>query len=145
MTDKLKVLFLCTKNSARSQMAEGLLRKIAGDKFDVRSAGIEPSFVHPLAQKAMEEIGIDISAHRSKGIKEFLGKVQFDFLITVCASADEQCPAGIASARGRLYWHYDDPAAFEGSEEEKLDKFREIRDKMQRKIVWWLKEMNYTK
>ncbi|MCX7994814.1 MAG: arsenate reductase ArsC [candidate division WOR-3 bacterium] len=136
---KPKVLFLCYHNSARSQMAEGLLRNLAGDKFDVYSAGIEPSGVHPLAIKVMQEIGIDISNHKSKSAGEFL-KEHFGYIITVCDDAKEKCPTfpGIAI---RLHWPFEDPASVSGSEENRLNVFRKVRDQIKEKIVNWLNQM----
>jgi arsenate reductase (thioredoxin) len=138
---KAKVLFLCTRNSVRSQIAEAFLKKYAGGKFDVYSAGLEPGEINPHTKKVMEEIGIDISNQRSKGLMEFMGKMHIGYLITVCSNAEEKCPffPGIAK---RLHWPFDDPATFEGTEEEKLAKFREVRDQIKEKIQSWLKEMN---
>ena len=100
MTDKKRVLILCTENSARSQMAEGLLRHDAGERFEVESAGTKPSFVRPEAIAAMDELGIDISGHRSKSVKEFDGQ-KFDYVITVCDSARESCPVFFGAAERR--------------------------------------------
>lgn len=132
------VLFLCTANSARSQMAEGLLRKHAGDRFDVFSAGMEPSTVHPLAIRAMSDVGIDISRQRSKGVSEFLGKVVVTHAIFVCERAQKNCPAVYPFARKALAWPFEDPAAFQGSEEDRLKKFCEVRDQIEEKIKGWL-------
>ncbi len=136
---KPKVLFLCYHNSARSQMAEGLLRNLAGDTFDVYSAGIEPTEVHPMAIRAMKEIGIDISSQKSKSATNYLSE-HFGYIITVCDDAKEKCPVfpGIAI---RLHWPFEDPALASGSEEEKLKVFRKVRDKIKEKIVDWLKDM----
>ena len=138
---KAKVLFLCTRNSVRSQIAEAFLKKYARDKFEVYSAGLEPGEINPYTKKVMEEIGFDLSDHRSKGLKEFMGKMHIGYLITVCSNAEEKCPffPGIAK---RLHWPFDDPATFEGTEEEKLAKFREVREQIKEKIQSWLKEMN---
>lgn len=138
--EKAKVLFLCTRNSVRSQMAEAFLKKYASDKFDVYSAGLEPGEINPYTKKVMEEIGFDLSDHRSKGLKEFMGKMLIGYLITVCSNAEERCPffPGIAK---RLHWPFDDPASFEGTEEEKLEKFREVRDQIKEKIQSWLEEI----
>lgn len=124
-----KVLFLCTGNSARSQMAEGLLREKAGDRFEAFSAGLEPEPVKPLAVAAMAEIGIDISGQQSKDIADYLGHVHFGYLITVCDRANANCPIfpGISQ---RLHWSLDDPAAVEGTEAERLDVFRRVRDEL---------------
>lgn len=132
MNEKKRVLILCTGNSARSQMAEGLLRHDAGDKFKVESAGIVSSFVRPQAIEAMSEIGIDISSHRSKSVDEFVGQ-EFDFIITVCDNAKESCPVFPGNAE-RIHWSFDDPAEASGSEEEKLAVFRRVRDEIREKL-----------
>jgi arsenate reductase (thioredoxin) len=126
--EKKRVLILCTGNSARSQMAEGLLRHDAGERFEVESAGTKPSIVRPEAIAAMDELGIDISGHRSKSAKEFDGQ-KFDYVITVCDSARESCPVFFGGAE-RLHYSFDDPAALEGSEEERLNLFRRVRDEL---------------
>jgi|SRR5450759_3005831 arsenate reductase len=125
---KKRVLILCTGNSARSQMAEGLLRHDAGEYFDVASAGTQPSAVRPEAMAAMRELGIDISGHRSKSVKEFDGQ-QFDYVITVCDSARESCPLFFGGAK-RLHHDFEDPAALKGSQEERLALFRRVRDEL---------------
>ncbi len=140
--DKIRVLFLCTSNSARSQMAEAFLRKYAGDKYEAYSAGIEPKEIHPLAKKVMSEIGIDISRQRSKALKEYMGRVHFGYLITVCSKADEQCPTTFPGMGQRLRWDFEDPAKFEGTEEEKLNKFREVRDLIKQQIQEWIKDQS---
>ena len=113
-----KVLFLCTHNSARSQMVEGLLRAVPGTRFEVVSAGTEKTRVHPLAIKAMNEVGIDISDHESKTLDAFLNE-RWDFVITVCDSANESCPIFAGAAR-RLHWSFPDPSRATGTEEERL-------------------------
>jgi arsenate reductase len=125
---KRRVLILCTGNSARSQMAEGLLRHDSGDRFEAGSAGTRPGGVRPEAIAVMREIGIDISGHRSKHVEEFAGQ-QFDFVITVCDNAKESCPVFFGEAK-RLHRSFDDPAALHGSEEERLALFRRVRDEM---------------
>jgi arsenate reductase len=125
---KKKVLFLCTHNSCRSQIAEGLLRDMAGDKFDIYSAGVEPTSVHPLAKKVMKEIGIDISGHHSKSVDEFLDK-KFDYVITVCDNARQTCPF-FPGNHELLHWSLEDPAIALGSDEERLLIFRKIRDQL---------------
>jgi arsenate reductase len=137
---KPRVLFLCTGNSARSQMAEAFLRKYAGDRFGVHSAGLEPKGIHPYTRKVLEEIGLDISDQHSKGLKKFLGNVRIAYLITVCDSAEKKCPI-LPGVSFRLFWPFDDPAALEGTEDEKLSKFREVRDQIDERIKSWLKEM----
>ncbi len=128
MTDRQRVLILCTGNSARSQMAEGLLRHDAGERFEVESAGTKASFVRPEAIAVMRELGIDIAGHRSKNVDEFEGQ-PFDYVITVCDNARETCPVFFGKAE-RLHYDFDDPAAFNGSEEEKLALFRRVRDEL---------------
>ncbi len=126
MAMKKRVLILCTGNSARSQMAEGLFRQLGGERYEVHSAGTHPSSVNPLAIEAMREIGIDISSHHSKSVEEFANQ-QFDAVITVCDSAAEQCPV-FSGATQRIHWSLPDPAAVSGSHDEKLAAFRSIRD-----------------
>jgi arsenate reductase len=128
MTDKKKVLILCTGNSARSQMAEGLLRHDAGDRFEVESAGTKPGRVRAEAIAVMKEAGIDISRHRSKSVDEFAGKV-FDYVLTVCDNARESCPIFPGQAH-RLHRNFEDPAAVEGNESARLAVFRRVRDEI---------------
>jgi arsenate reductase (thioredoxin) len=125
---KKRVLFLCTGNSARSQMAEGLLRHDAGDRFEVESAGTKPGHVRPEAIAAMKELGIDISGHRSKHVDEFQGQ-SFDYVVTVCDNAKESCPVFPGQAK-RIHNAFEDPAAFQGTEEERLALFRRVRDEI---------------
>ena len=127
-----KVLFLCTGNSCRSQMAEGLLRHLAGDRFEVVSAGTEPTAVNPLAVAAMREIGIDISAQRSKSVKEFLGE-PFSYVITVCDNANQRCPIFPGTFK-RLHWSLQDPAAAVGSAAERMPVFRRVRDEIAQRV-----------
>jgi len=136
MPRKSKVLILCTGNSARSQMAEGLFRQAAGDRYEVFSAGTKPSMVRPEAIAVMHEIGIDISGHRSKSVDEFAGQ-ELDLVITVCDNAKESCPI-FPGATQRLHWPFDDPAAVAGSEEQRLAAFRSIRDQIQARIQLFL-------
>lgn len=138
--NKPKVLFLCTGNSARSQMAEAFLRLVAGDRFEVHSAGLEPSVVNPFTIRVMEEVGMDMSAHRSKSLVEYMGKVHFAYLITVCSRAEEKCPL-FPGMGARLHWPFDDPAAAVGSDEEKLAKFRQVRDEIKGKVVEWVSQV----
>jgi arsenate reductase len=135
------VLFVCTGNSARSQMAEGLLRKHNGDRFDARSAGTEPKGLNPLSVEAMKEIGIDISGQRSKNLSEFLGSDAIQYAIFVCSSADDRCPSLAGFTGQRLYWPFEDPAAATGTKEEKLARFREVRDQIDARIVEWLAKL----
>ncbi|HET6199349.1 MAG: arsenate reductase ArsC [Candidatus Acidiferrales bacterium] len=125
---KPKVLFLCTGNSARSQMAEGYLRSVAGERFDAMSAGIEPKGLNPLAVAAMREIGVDISSQRSKDVTEFLG-TPVQYVVTVCSNAREKCPVFPATVKF-MHWDLDDPAAAQGTKDEKLAAFRKVRDEI---------------
>jgi arsenate reductase len=126
--EKERVLILCTGNSARSQMAEGLLRHDAGERFDVESAGTKPGMVRPEAIAAMKELGIDIGAHRSKHVDEFDGQ-RFDYVITVCGNAKESCPMFFGTAK-RRHHSFDDPAALDGSEDQRLALFRRVRGEL---------------
>ena len=128
MSEKKRALILCTGNSARSQMAEGLLRHLAGDRYEVHSAGTHPGIVRPEAIEAMAEIGIDISGHRSKSVDEFTGR-QFDYVITVCNRANETCPV-FPGAPNRIAWDFDDPAAMEGDHDVRMGAFRRVRDEI---------------
>jgi arsenate reductase (thioredoxin) len=127
--EKAKVLFLCTGNSARSQMAEALLRDRAGERFEAYSAGLEPAAVNLLAIEAMAEIGSDISAHRSKSVAEYLGREHFGYLITVCDHAAANCPT-FPGVGARLHWSLIDPAEAEGTHDERLAVFRRVRDEL---------------
>ena len=129
---KSSVLFLCTGNSCRSQMAEGLLRHLAGTQFEVASAGVEPAGLNPLAVESMAEIGIDISGHYSKKVDEYAGR-PFDWVITVCDAAREACPVFPGAVR-RLHWSFEDPAAARGSLEERQLVFRRVRDQIAGRI-----------
>jgi len=129
---KARILFLCTHNSARSQMAEGLLRHLAGDRFEVHSAGTEAAHVRPLAIRAMGESGIDISGQESKTLEVYLGQ-PFEYVITVCDEANEACPF-FPGAKNRLHWSFEDPSRADGSEEEQLAVFRRVRDEIRQRI-----------
>lgn len=135
-----RVLFLCTANSARSQMAEALLRKHAGARFEAYSAGIEPGEVNPLTVRALGEIGIDASNHWAKSVELFRGRMHFDYVITVCSNAEARCPV-FPGAAVRLHWAFEDPAAASGSEDERLAKFRAVRDQIETRIVSWLQSL----
>ena len=138
--EKPRVLFLCTGNSARSQMAEAFLRKYGGDQFEVHSAGLDPTVINPFTVKVLEEIGIDTSDQYAKSLETYLGKVHFSYLITVCSNAEERCP--IFPGMGtRIHWPFEDPAAFQGSDEEKTEKLREIRNQIEDKIKGWIAEL----
>ncbi len=138
---KANVLFLCTGNSGRSPMAEPFLRKYAGDKFKAYSAGIRPIGIIPYTRRVMEEIGISLEGHQSKHVDEYIGKIDFDYLITVCASAEKQCPV-FPGAGERIHWDFEDPVMQIGAEEEKLQKFREVRDQIDKRIKEWLSKQD---
>ena len=129
---KTRVLFLCTHNSARSQIAEGLLRHLAGDRFEAHSAGTEATHVRPLAVRAMDEIGADISRQESKTLERYLQE-PFDYVVTVCDAANEACPV-FHGAKERLHWSFPDPSQVTGTEEERLAVFRAVRDEIRARI-----------
>ena len=135
-----KILFLCTGNSCRSQMGEGFMRHMAGNKFEVFSAGVEPTQVNPYAIKVMAEAGIDISSHQSKSVDEFLEQ-EFDYVITVCNHAKQICPV-FPGQYERIHWDIEDPADAKGSEQEKLAFFRKIRDEIKEKCLEFLNKLN---
>jgi len=137
MASKQRVLFICTGNQARSQMAEALLRKHAGDQFEIYSAGFVPSPIHPTVYRVMEEVGLDLDGQAAKGVDEFLNKMYFGILITVCEKAEERCPT-FPGLGERQYWPVEDPVAVEGSEEEKLEAFRRARDEIEQHVLDWL-------
>jgi arsenate reductase len=134
---KQRVLFLCTHNSARSQMAEGFLRRLAGDRFEVASAGTEATRVHPLAAQAMAEVGVDLSQHRSKVVDQFLDQT-WDYVITVCDAANEACPV-FPNKSNRLHWSFPDPSQATGSEKQRLDVFRTVRDQIKDRLTGWIR------
>jgi arsenate reductase len=140
---KPKVLFLCTGNSARSQMAEGLLRALAGEQFEVFSAGTEPkNGILPEVQEAMREIGIDVSGQRPKSVMEYLGKAVFAHVITVCADAEENCPAVFLNMGTHEHWPFDDPAKFD--DETRLARTRRVRDQIEHRLRSWLVMLGVT-
>jgi arsenate reductase len=139
MGDKKRVLILCTGNSARSQMAEGWLRALGGGRFEVDSAGTRPSTVRPEAVEAMREVGVDISSHRSKSVDEFAGH-EFDYVITVCDNARESCPV-FPGKTARVHWSFEDPAALEGTWDERLAMFRRVRDEIEARLRAWAGEV----
>ncbi len=132
---KERVLFLCTQNSSRSQMAEGLLRNFYGDRYEVFSAGTEPLGVNSNSIEVMKEIGIDISNHYSKNVKDFIDK-NFDYVITVCGGAEETCPF-FPGGKKQLHKDFEDPSSFSGDKKEVLAKFRKIRDELKK----WIEEI----
>jgi len=140
---KPKVLFLCTGNSARSQMAEGLLRSLAGEQFEVFSAGTEPKgSILPEVQVVMREVGIDISNQRSKSVTEYLGKVNFGYVITVCADAEENCPAVFLNMGTHEHWPFEDPAKFD--EEQRLKSTRRLRGQIEEFLRLWSIQQDIT-
>jgi arsenate reductase len=134
--EPIRVLFLCTHNSARSQMAEALLARVGGERFEVLSAGTEATRVHPLAIQAMAEVGIDISDARSKHLNEFLGQ-DFDYVITVCDAANESCPVFPGSPQ-RIHWSFRDPSAAGGSEAERYRAFERVRSEITMRLRTWV-------
>jgi arsenate reductase len=119
-------------------MAEAFLRNYAGDRFEAYSAGLEPKEINPLTKQVMAEVGIDISAQSSKSLKNYLGKVHFGFLITVCSQAEKNCPSTFPGVSQRLYWNMEDPAGFSGTPQETLEKFRNVRDQIKATIKDWV-------
>jgi arsenate reductase len=138
MVKARRVLILCTGNSARSQMAEGLLRHLGGESFEVFSAGTKPSHVRREAIEAMREISVEISGQRSKSVDEFAGQ-EFDYVITVCDKANENCPVFPGHTR-RIHWSFDDPAAVEGNDEKRLREFRRVRDAIANRLGEFVEE-----
>ncbi|WP_353655793.1 arsenate reductase ArsC [Thermomicrobium sp. CFH 73360] len=131
----IRVLVVCTHNAARSQMAEALLRWMAGEAVEVYSAGTEPTAVHPLTIRVLEELGIHTGGLRAKSVEEFLGQT-FDYVITVCDQARERCP--VFPGGEQIHWSFPDPAAVEGNEEEKLEAFRQVRDALAQRLRLWV-------
>ncbi|MBF0478006.1 MAG: arsenate reductase ArsC [Candidatus Omnitrophica bacterium] len=138
---KEKVLFVCIHNSARSQMAEELLRKLAGDRFEVESAGIEPGKLNPVVIEVLKEIGVDITGKKTQAVMDILKQRKlYSYVITVCdETSAERCPIFPGVAK-RLHWGFADPSKFEGSWKEKIDKTREVLEQIQQKIEIWLNE-----
>ena len=141
MERKPKVLFLCTGNSARSQMAEAFVRQYAGDWLEPHSAGLDPKGVNPYTMRVMQEAGIDVSDHTSKSVREYMGQTHFDYLVTVCQHAEENCPTTFLGFGNKLHWGFDDQAVFQGNEQDTLAKFREVRDLIEMQIKAWLAEL----
>lgn len=139
--NKQRVLFVCVHNSARSQMAEAFLKQMAGDRFEVESAGLEPGELNPVAVEVMKEAGIDISQNKAKSVFDFYKQGRsYDYVITVCdESQSGACP--VFPGKGeRLHWGFDDPSGFQGTREDRTQKTREVRDRIRRRIVEWLDE-----
>ncbi len=137
---KRKLIFICTGNSARSQMAEAFLRHHAADQFEAYSAGLEPHGLNPYTVRVMQEVGIPMDDHISNDVRDYLGKVHFGHVVTVCGHAEENCPRAWLAGSNHLHWAFEDPAAFQGSEEETLIRFRAVRDQIEQKILMWLAE-----
>ena len=139
--DKIRVLFICSHNSARSQMAETFLNSLAGDRFMAESAGLEPRSINPLAVAVMKEIGYDISQNSSDSAFDFYKEGRlYDYVITTCDDAEDKCPL-FPGIQKRLHWPFPDPEKLEGSHEERLEGTRKIRDQIRSKIEEWIKEL----
>jgi len=138
--DKPKILVLCTGNSARSQMAEALFRKYGGDRYAVYSAGVEPKGINPYTVRVMEEVGLSLAHHRSKDVREYLGKEHFAHVFTVCHHAEQNCPSVFLTMGTHDHWDLDDPAAQEGTDAQKLAKFRAVRNQIDERVRAWLQE-----
>lgn len=137
---KLNVLFLCTGNSCRSVMGETLLRHLAGDRFNVYSAGTEPKGINPIAEQVLQEIGVSTEGVRSKHVSEYLGQLPLDYVIIVCDDAAESCPALWPGLQQKLLWPFEDPPKFQGTDAEKLAKYREVRDQIRARLTKWIAE-----
>lgn len=133
-----RVLFLCSQNSARSQMAEAILRREAGDRFEVHSCGLRPAEIHPMTLRVLEEVGLDTSSLRSKDLSDFLGKMSIHHAIIVCETANDHCPKLHPFALRLHYWPFPDPVLVEGTERERLEAFRSVRDAIEQRIQGWL-------
>ena len=137
--NKPRVLFLCTGNSARSQMAEAFLRKYGGDRFEAYSAGLEPKEIHPFTRLVLAEVGIDMAGQYAKDLSLYMFRMHFGYLVTVCDRAEQRCP--IFPGMGvRLHWSFEDPAAATGTDEERLAVFRGVRDQIESRVLTWLQE-----
>ena len=141
MNTKPQVLFLCTGNSARSQLAEALLRHHARGRLIAQSAGTQPKGVHPLTIAVLRERGVETAQLRSKHVDEFRGCAPPAYMIVVCSEADRACPAGALAAGERLFWPFPDPAGIKDSEAERLAAFREVRDQIEQRIIEWLRDL----
>jgi arsenate reductase len=141
---KQRVLFLCTGNSVRSHMGEAFLRHDADEQFEVYSAGLDPNGINPYTIRVMDEVGINIRHQTSDSVRKYMGFMHFTYAITVCTDADKNCPHALWSRGIKLHWPFDDPAAVEGTVEEKLTKFREVRNQSAAKIQSWITELEMT-
>jgi arsenate reductase len=135
---KARLLILCTHNAARSPMAEAYLRRYAGDHFEVHSAGLDPRQIHPYTTRVMAEAGLSLDGHQARGVETYLGKVHFGYMITVCNHAEQNCPSAFMGISQRYFWDLEDPTKFEGSDEARLAKFRQVRDEIDGRIRGWL-------
>ena len=140
MEEKPRVLFLCTHNAARSQIAEALLRHIAGDRFEAASAGLDPTTVHPLTYQVLKEAGVDTSGLSSKSVDTFLGRQAVRYAIIVCEQVETRCPKIFPFTTQTFFWRFDDPAQPEGAPDIQLAKFRRVRDELDTRIRAWLRE-----
>ncbi|MCA9872096.1 MAG: arsenate reductase ArsC [Anaerolineales bacterium] len=142
---KIKVLFLCTGNSARSQMAEAYLRHYAGERYEAYSAGLDPKGINPYTVRVMKEVNVSLEGQESKSVNKYLGWVNFGWLITVCGHADKNCPKTFLGISNRLHWDdLEDPAAFVGGDEETMQKFRQVRDQIDQHVRGWIAEREGT-
>ena len=138
--DQRHVIFVCTANSARSQMAEAFLRKYGSDRFVAHSAGMNPQEINPLTIQVMREVGISLEGHRSKSTREFLGRVPIRYAIMVCEHAERECPRLWPFGATVLSWPFDDPAAAVGTDDLRLEKFRAVRDEIEARVQKWINE-----
>lgn len=136
--ERTRVLFLCSGNSARSQMAEALLRSMAGERFEARSAGMRAKGIHPLTHRVLNEIGVDTSDLTSKPVREFMGKLSIQVAIILCEKARQECPSIYPFARRTLYWPFDDPADEALPADRQLDRFRDVRDAIRTRLQEWI-------
>ncbi len=139
---RLKVLFLSTTNSARGPMAAAFLRQRAGDRIESYSAGLDPIDIHPYTRLVMAEAGLNLAEERGKSVSDYLGKVHFGYVITVCDYAEQNCPTAFMGVSQRLHWSFDDPNKFVGAEAETLAKFRQVRDQIDRRLSAWLADLS---
>lgn len=138
---KPRVLFLSTANAARSQMAEAFLRKYAGDSMEIYSAGLEPTTINPYTRQVMQEVGVSMEGQSAKDVNEYMGKLHFGYLITVCGDADKNCPTTFPGISERLHWDFESINSFDGPEQAKLAKFRLMRDQVDERVRTWLQEL----
>lgn len=139
--ERPRVLFLCAHNAARSQMAEALLRHHAGDRFEVCSAGLEPTEIHPLTLRVLDEVGIDTSALTAEGLDTYMARVSVQYAVVVCERTQAQCPRLYPFARETLYWPFEDPVGLCATPDVQLQKFRDVRDRIRARLLAWINEM----